>query len=142
MELVVVILIFLHLMGLVIGMGSGIALSVLGPLHGTATEDQRSLMFNIGARFARNGHVGLALLWITGPLILWLRYGGIGGLSSWFWVKIALVIALSASIGMGSAAYRKFSAGDTGASARVALTGKINGIVGILVVLTAVLAFA
>lgn len=141
MDIVVSLLIFLHFMGLVIGMGSGIAMGVLGPMYGQASEEQRGLLFRIGKLLGRNGHIGLALLWITGPLIIFLKYGGLGAMTDFFWIKIVFVVILSASIGIGSAAFRRWANGDMSASGRVALTSKINGACGILAVLFAVLAF-
>lgn len=141
MDILINLLIAFHLLGLVVGMGSGIALSLTGPMYGKANDDQRSQLFKLGNLLSRNGHVGLALLWVTGPIVIFLKYGGFGALSPWFWVKIVLAVILSASIGIGSAAYRKFQAGDMGASARVAMTGKINLVCGLLIILTAVFAF-
>ena len=135
------VLIGLHLLGLVIGMGSGIALGVMGPLYGQAKDGERSLLFRIGNALGRNGHVGLGLLWVTGILIVFLKYGGIGAMTPWFWAKMVAVVALSASIGIGSAAYRRFQAGDNGASARVALTATINKVLGPVIILLAVFAF-
>jgi len=140
MDILINILIFLHLFGLVIGMGSGIALSRIGPLYGTSSEEQRKLLFRLAMMLGKNGHIGLGLLWITGPLVVWLKFGTLD-LGPWFWAKMVLVVILSASIGMGSAAFRKFAAGDMAASARVALTSRISGLAGLLIILTAVFAF-
>ena len=63
-------------------------------------------------------------------------------LNWWFWVKIALVVVLSASIGIGSAAYRKLQAGDASVAGRLTLTSKINFVAGVLIVVSAVFAFA
>lgn len=141
MDILNTILIALHLLGLVFAMGAGIALGVMGPLYGTAKDGERSMLFKIGNTLSRNGHVGLGLLWVTGILVVFLKYGGIDALNWWFWLKIVLVVILSASIGIGSAAYRRFQAGDNGASARLALTGTINKVVGPLIILCAVFAF-
>lgn len=141
MEILINILIFLHILGLVIGMGSGVALSRLGPFYGQISEDQRGVLFKFAFLLGRNGHIGLGLLWVTGILVVWLKYGGVADFSWWFWAKMVLVVILSASIGMGSAAFRKFAAGDMGASARAAMAGKINAVAGVLIILSAVFAF-
>lgn len=141
MDILINLLIALHILGLVIGMGSGMANARLGPMYGTASAEQRSLLFKIGSMLGKNGHIGLGLLWITGILVVWLKYGGVGEFTFWFWVKMVLVVALSASIGIGSSAYRKFAAGDMGASARVAIAGKISAVCGVLVIVSAVFSF-
>ena len=141
MDILNTLLIALHLVGLVIGMGTGVALGVLLPRLGAARDGERARLLDIGDALVRNGHIGLGLLWVTGILIVFLKYGGVGGLSPWFWIKIALVVILSASIGIAAAAYRKFKAGDMAASARLAMAGKLNMLVGPLAILAAVFAF-
>jgi len=142
MDIIVNLLKVLHLLGLVLGMGSGLAMTRIWPIYGASSEEQRSVLFKMGRVLGKNGHVGLALLWVTGILIVWLDYGGIDAFSWWFWAKIVFAIVLSASVGIGSKAYRRFAAGDMGASARVELASKVSGISGVLIILFAVFAFA
>ncbi len=142
MDIFVNILVFLHLAALVFGMGSGFALSRLGPYYGQVGEDAKLKLFVLGRRYSKTANMALAVLWVTGLLTVWLKYGGVAGLSGWFWAKMILVVILSASIGMGSAAYRKFVGGDVGASSRAAMAGRINLVAGLGVILCAVFAFA
>jgi len=141
MEIVNAVIIALHLFGLVITMGAGMALRLVMPRIASAGEGERDRLFGIGDALMRNAHIGLGLLWLTGILVVVLKYGGIDGLSFWFWIKIALVVVLSASIGMGSAAYRRFKAGEKASGARLAMIGKINLVTGALVILAAAFAF-
>ncbi len=141
MDILNTVIIAVHLLGLVVGMGSGIGLGVLMPRLASAGDDERTRLFAMADVFSRNGHIGLGVLWVTGILIVVLKYGGIGGFSTWFWIKIALVVLLSASIGMGSAAYRRYKAGNTASGARLSMTGKLNMIAGPLIILAAVFAF-
>lgn len=142
MEWVVIILLFLHLFALAIGTGSGFAAARLGPLIGTASPQERKSLFKLGIMLGRNGHIGIGTLWVTGLLMLWLEYGSVlGSLSAWFWFKILLVVIYSATVGVGTAAFRRFTQGDVAASGRAALMGKINAILGPLIILSAVIAF-
>ena len=141
MDIVNAIIIALHLLGLVIAMGSSVALPLVMSRIASAGEGERDKLFGVGSGLMRNANIGLGLLWVTGILSVVLKYGGIDGLDFWFWTKIVLVVVLSASIGMGSAAFRRFKAGDKAAGERVAMIGKINLITGALIILTAVLAF-
>lgn len=141
MDMVNNILLFLHFGGLIAGMGSGIAMSRVGPALATANADQRKALFTLGGQLLRTAHIGLAVLWITGPLLIWLKFGGIGGLDAWFWAKIVFVIILSASIGIASAAFRKLAAGDASQAPRMKTAGMVNGLTGIAIVLCAVFAF-
>lgn len=141
MDIVVKFLLFLHFFGLVIGMGSGLAMSRMGPLAQNASDDQRSVLFSAGKMLSQNGHIGLGLLWVTGLLMVWLKYGALDGLGIFFWIKMILVVVLSASIGMASAAYKRVRAGDASAMPRVKMFGMINGLAGLGVILSAVFAF-
>lgn len=142
MDILVNLLIALHLFSLVLGMGSGIALTVVMKRVGAARDEERARLFALGSTFSRNGHIGLGLLWITGIVVAFLKYGGLGGFGAWFWIKMALVIVLSASIGMGSAAYRKFRNGETAASGRMAMFSTLSAAAGMLTIVAAVFAFA
>ncbi|HEY8596453.1 MAG TPA: hypothetical protein VIL84_14530 [Devosiaceae bacterium] len=135
------VILFVHLFSLVLGMGSGIAMSNIGPLMGQSNADQRSTLFRLGDILARNGHVGLGLLWVTGIVLVAMRWSDLGTLSAWFWVKIALVVVLSASIGMGSRAYRGIKAGDMASAALARRAGMVNAICGPAIIFCAVMAF-
>ena len=142
MEIVIGLLIFLHLAGLVVGMGSGVAASRLGPLLASANDDQRTILFKLAKLLALNGHIGLALLWITGPLVIWLKYGGTGDFDFWFWAKIILAIVLTASVGIATSASRRMREGDMSAGLTVKRAGMVNVLVGFATILCAVFAFA
>jgi protoporphyrinogen IX oxidase len=139
--MIVNVILFLHLIGLALGVGAGMALSHLGPVLTTATPEQRTTLFTYGKLIRKNAHGGLALLWVTGILMVWLKYDGVAGLSHWFWAKMVLVLVLSAAIGIGSKAFRQFAEGDAEAGKRVKIAGMVNGLSAIGVVLCAVLAF-
>lgn len=144
LEIFVNLLIGLHLLGLVLGMGSGLALGVLGPKLGSQDAGQREMAFALSAQMRKIGQFGLAILWVTGLSTLFFKYGVSGaltGMSVVFWLKIALVLVLSASIGIGSAAFKKVAAGDISARSGMVLSGKINQITAILIVFAAVFAF-
>ncbi|GGA47181.1 hypothetical protein [Pelagibacterium lentulum] len=140
MDLLFKILLFIHFIGLVLGMGSGIALANVGRLSAKAPAPEAGLS-QMGEILRRNSHIGLGLLWITGLLLIWLRYGGFGALDVWFWIKIAGVIVLSAAVGMASANYRRIKAGQAGARERGKMLSTIAGVSGIVVVFSAVMAF-
>ncbi len=87
------------------------------------------------------GHHGIIIALITGPLMIWLRYGGFDGVSHWFWVKMLFLLALAAGVVMSAISARKMRAGDAAATARVR-TGRIIAAVSLVgIVASAVLAF-
>lgn len=139
MDILVNILLFLHFFGLVLGMGSGMALSNATRIVTAAPAESGFERFT--GMLARNGHIGLGLLWVTGLLMVWLRYGGVGAFSVWFWIKMVLVVVLSAAVGMGAAAYRKAKAGDGEAARRAKIASTVSGLSGIGIIFAAVFAF-
>lgn len=89
----------------------------------------------------RFGHYGIIVLLLSGPLMLWLRYGGFEGISHWFWAKMAFVVLLAAGVVMSAMSARKMRAGDAAATSRVRL-GRIIAVLSLLaIVVFAVLAF-
>lgn len=137
MDVFINILIFIHIFGLVLGMGSGMSMSIAQRLVTEPTTGFEKLTDAL----ARNGQVGLALLWISGLLVVWLKFGGISGLSFWFWIKMVFVVVLSAALGIGAASYRKAKAGDKDAAKRAKLAGMTSGLSGLIVIFSAVFAF-
>ena len=89
----------------------------------------------------RFGHYGIILALVTGPLMLWQRYGGFDGVSHWFWVKMVFLLALAAGVVISAISARKMRAGDPAAAARVRI-GRIVAAVSLVgIVASAVLAF-
>lgn len=141
MAVVVNLLIVVHLLGLVVALGSGIAMIRMRPVVAGANVEQRSSLFAVGKILISNALLGLGILWVTGPLLIWFKHGGVGEFSLWFWLKIIFVIILSASLGIGSKAHRKMREGDVSQAPRVKLSGTINAITGVVIVACAVFAF-
>ena len=54
-----------------------------------ATPELRSALGGIVKAFGRTAQIAFGVLIVSGPLMVWLRYGGVDGLNSWFWVKMA-----------------------------------------------------
>lgn len=135
------VLLWLHFFALVLGMGSGMALGVISPVIGQSDETHRPKMWALYTAISRNAHAGLGLLLLTGIVLVFTKYGGAGQMSLWFWIKMALVVVLVVSIAVGTRAGNRVKAGDASAMPVAARAGIINGITGILIILTAVLAF-
>jgi hypothetical protein len=141
MELIINLLVWAHILAF-IGGGSN---SVVGPVIAArlpgATEEQRAAYFGLMEALARVGKIAMVVLLVSGPLILWLRYGGLGGASPWFWVKMALIAVMLAAIIYGGISFKKFQGGDVAAGQRADVAHKITGAAFAGVILAAVLAF-
>lgn len=134
-------LLWLHFIGVGMGMGGGIALSQVGPRLIAAPENERKLLWAFERFFSRIGAGGLAILLVSGPLMLWLKFGGPSGLSWWFWAKMALVaIALTGVILHEWAAHR-FRRGAMSAVPLMYFGGRMAGIGIVLAMLCAAFTF-
>jgi len=58
---------------------------------GGATPQGKQMLGGIAKRFGINSRIAVAVLVVTGVLMVAVRYGGVGAFNSWFWVKMALV---------------------------------------------------
>lgn len=131
----------LHLMALAMGVGGGVALSQVGPRLVAAAPDQRATWWPLITIYSRIARVGVILLLITGPILLWLKYGGAAGLSGWFTLKMALVFVLIVSIGIGHWGTVRLKRGDEGGGKLMKMAGPVTMLTVTAIVLAAVFAF-
>lgn len=135
------ILLWLHFIGIGMGMGGGIALSQVGPRLVVAPIDQRELLWSLETFFARIGAGGLVMLLITGPLMLWLKFGGPGGLRWWFWAKMVLVVVAVTGVSAHEWAGRRFRKGDESFVPLMFIGGRVAGVGILLAMLCAAFTF-
>lgn len=141
MDIFIKITLFFHLSALVMALGAGMGLVRIAPFAATASDDQKSILFRAIKILGDHINIGLAVLWISGLLMLWLQYGWGVGVSHWFWVKMLLVLVLTATAGIGSKARRLMMAGDATQAPKARLMGRIAVVSGLLTILCAVFTF-
>lgn len=133
MDVAFSLLLIAHLVGLMLVAAAFLPLLGMMGQGGVAPQTNRLL--------TRFGHYGIIVLLLSGPLMIWVRYGSLDGVSHWFWAKMAFVVLLAASVVMSAVSARKMRAGDSSATARVRL-GRIVAVASLLaIVVFAVLAF-
>src|SRR4051812_19167507 len=112
------ILLFLHLLGLVLGPGAGVASMIAMRGAGSATVDQAAGIRMLGPIFVRASATGLAVFWITGLIMLFMRWvpAGIPGL---FWVKLVFVLGVTVAVGMIEMKMGRARRGNAGALAQI-----------------------
>lgn len=133
MDIVSALLLIGHLFGLMLVAAAFLPLLGMMGDGGVAPQTNRLL--------TRFGHYGIIALLVSGPLLVWVRYGGVDGVSHWFWAKMGFVLLLAAGVVMSAMSARKMRAGDAAAAARVRL-GRIIAVLSLLaIVIFAVLAF-
>lgn len=142
MDIVINLLIWVHIMAFV----AGGANSVVGPVIASrlpgATADARDGYYAVMNRLAQVCKGAMAVLLVSGPLILWLKYCGLGGASIWFWIKMALIVVMLAAIIYGGIQFKKVQAGDSAAGERADIAHKVTGLAFAGVILAAVFAFS
>ena len=107
------VLLMAHLFGLMLVAAAFLPLLGLMGQGSAAPETNRLL--------TRFGHWGIIVLLVSGPLMVWVRYGGFDGISHWFWAKMGLLVILAAGVVLSAISARKMRAGDAAAAARVRL---------------------
>ncbi|MDF2981354.1 MAG: hypothetical protein K0Q69_1126 [Devosia sp.] len=133
MDVAFSLLLIAHLVGLMLVAAAFLPLLGMMGQGGVAPQTNRLL--------TRFGHYGIIVLLLSGPLMIWVRYGSLDGVSHWFWAKMAFVVLLAAGVVMSAVSARKMRAGDSSATARVRL-GRIVAVASLLaIVVFAVLAF-
>lgn len=141
MDVVINILIWLHIAAFVAGGSNSVVGPVIGARLASATPDMRQGYFGVLDALSQVGKVAMVILLVTGPLILWLRYGGVGGANVWFWIKMVLVAVMLASIIYGGINFKKSQTGDVAAGRRAQMAHKLTGLSFAGVLLSAVFAF-
>lgn len=135
------ILLYAHFVGLMLGSAATLTLVAMTGQQAAANPEQSPGLFRLGSALAGVSHVGFTLLLISGPLLLWLKYGGFGGVNVWFHIKLTLVIVVVVTIILSARALRRYKGGDQGAFATLRAT-RLAALVALFgVVLAAVLAF-
>ncbi len=135
------ILLWLHFVGVAMALGGGIALGVTGPQFIAEVNDHPDLVWATEKALSRVGTIGLVVLLVTGPLMIWLKFDGTAGFNWWFWLKMVFVAAAVIGVGLHQWGGRRFRGGDKSALRTMLVSGRAAGISMVLVVLCAVFAF-
>ena len=125
-------LLICHLLALGLGVASAVAMPLVASRMAGASPEGRQLLGGIAARLGMNSRIAVGVLVLTGLLMVWVRYGGVDGMNQWFWVKMALVLVIIASIIAGALGRGRINPAVLGWISRLSLLG---------VVIAAVLAF-
>ncbi len=141
MDPLFILLLLVHLLAFVVGGATAVAMPIIGGRMATATPDLRASLGAIANRLGSNSRIALVVLLLSGPLMMWERYGGLDGASVWFWAKMALVAVMLAIVIVNLALARRTQAGDRQAAALQRRLGAISRFAFLGVIVTAVLAF-
>lgn len=141
MDIVIKLLFWLHLLALALGGAAAFGIPVVGRKMPTAAPEMRPTLLAIMHGLSTVGRAGVGTLIVTGPLIVWLKYGGFGGMNVWFWVKMVLVLGLLAGIIYSGILLKRIMSGDVSAAQQSPRVGMINTLLFVAIVFSAVFAF-
>ncbi len=134
-------LLFLHLVGLMLGAAGGFASAVIMRRALVLPADEAKVVRGLGPILANVSGIGLALLWATGLILVWSKWDGFGSLPQMFWVKAIFILSLTVMTGLIHMTYAEIRKGNPAAAAKLPRFGPMAGISALLAVLFAVLAF-
>jgi uncharacterized membrane protein len=124
------ILLILHLFGFGAGMASSVGNFAI-----------MRMMSKLSPVLGRVGQVGLGLLWITGVIMVWSKWGGPQNLNTAFWIKfvcVVLITGVSVTLGL---TVKQIQAGNRALVARMPILGATAAALLVLIVIFAVYAF-
>lgn len=131
----------LHFLGLAMGLSTGFANMVMAGLIRKAAPAEQAVLSRFPPAMSRIGVIGLALLWISGLLIVWTRYGSFAVIPRPFIVKIAAVVLLTIAVAYIHVLMPRAQRGDHAAMARIQLLGKLTAPLAIIAIIFAVITF-
>jgi uncharacterized membrane protein len=134
-------ILFLHLLGLMMGAGGGFGSMIVMRGALKMAPEQAGPVRSLGPALGRFSSIGLILMLITGPALVFLKYGGFQGMPPLFWVKMIFVSSLTLAAFTLEMTYASVKRGNMEAAKRLPALGPWAGLSSLLSVLFAVLAF-
>lgn len=141
MDLVTDLLVWLHFVALAMGGAASFGIPVIGSRMPTAPTEARPVLMSAIKGISSVSRAALAILIITGPLIVWLKYGGTSGFTVWFWVKMVLVAILLGLVIFAGILLKWTMGGDMAAAKLQPRVGMASTLTLLLIILSAVLNF-
>lgn len=141
MEIVNNILFWIHLTALAMGGAATFGMPVVGAQLAKATPETAPVLFKVGHGISTVSRAGLALLIITGPLLVWLKFGGSGGFNFWFWIKMVGVLLLLVDVIYAGILFKRAEHGDRSAGAMLPRVGGAGLVLLLIIVFSAVFTF-
>jgi uncharacterized membrane protein len=134
-------LLFLHFVGLMLGAAGGFASAIVMRRALALPADEAKVLRSVGPILAKMSAAGVAVLWVTGLILVWSKWDGFGSLPQMFWVKAVFILSLTAIAILIQMTYAEIRKGNVAVAARLPKLGPIAGISALLAVLFEVLTF-
>ena len=135
-------LLFLHLVGLMLGAAGGFASAVIMRRALVLPADEAKVVRGLGPVLAKVSLTGLAVMWASGLIMVWSKWSGLASLPQMFWVKAIFILSLTIVTGLIHMTYVEIRKGNVALAARLPKLGPMAGVSALLAVLFAVVAFS
>jgi hypothetical protein len=135
------LLLILHFFGLGAGFVAGFGTFLLQTVINKSPSADAPVLSRVQRPLALFGDAGLAILWITGLIMVFARSGGPASLPTAFWWKLASVLALTAMVGVIHGTMARARRGDVVAIGRLPILGRLATTFLLLALVFAVVAF-
>ena len=135
------VLLMLHFLGLAMGFSASFGNMVMMGIIAKAKPSEAMVLARFPPAISRVAEIGLALLWVTGVIMVFTRWGGPVSMPGFFWVKILAVVAMTGLVGYMHSLMGKARRGDMASARQLPTFGRIASICALLAVVFAVLAF-
>ncbi|WP_421759521.1 hypothetical protein [Devosia sp.] len=140
MEIIALILFFIHIVAFVAGGANSVLMPILGPKMATATPEVRASLISVVDAVAKVGKYAMATLLVTGILVLWLKWNFVVP-NFWFWIKMLGIVGMLVFISLNEINQKKARTGDMAAAKASKMFGQLTGVAFAVVILSAVFAF-
>jgi hypothetical protein len=134
-------LLFLHFVGLMLGAAGGFASAIIMRRALVLPADEAKVLRGLGPTLSKMSAAGVAVLWVTGLIMVWTKWSGFGGLPQMFWIKAIFIVSLTVMTALIQMTYAEIRKGNPAAAAKLPRFGPMAGISALLAVFFAVLAF-
>src|SRR5215212_8357211 len=105
-------LLFLHFVGLMLGAAGGFASAIVMRRALTLPADEAKVLRGLGPTLSKVSTAGVAVLWVTGLIMVWTKWDGFGSLPQMFWVKAIFIVSLTVMTALIQMTYAEIAKGN------------------------------
>ncbi len=121
-------ILFLHFVGLMLGAAGGFASAVIMRRALAMPADEAKVVRGLGPILANVSAIGVAVLWVTGLILVWSKWDGFGSLPQIFWVKAIFILSLTAVAILIHMTYAEIRKGNVAVASRLPKLGPMAGV--------------
>lgn len=141
MDIVFDLLLMAHLLSLLAAGAVVVVMPMIGARMASVSPETRGVLGGLAQRIGLFSRIAFGVLLVSGPLMVWIRFGGVEGMTIWFWIKMALIVLMAVGMGVSGRARATAKPGDARAAAIAKAGANVSRVSLVGVIVAAVLAF-